>query len=146
MDLLHPNSTISTAYTGTFSMKNAIKLLLPIGLFSVSLLIGCFISDNYWKQLLLKKGYAEYDRKNGNWYMCEPQVVLLNTNEQALHTLEGGTVTINNYLKVLEEQIKNMEALNEIHLKELAEQDLLLEKYKKNIKLPPEPPKQTVAK
>jgi hypothetical protein len=60
--------------------------------------------------------------------------------------LEGGTVTINNYLKLLEDQIKNMEALNEIHVKELAEQDLLLEKYKKNIKLPPEPSKQTVAK
>ena len=92
--------------------------------------------ETKWQQLLLSKGYGEYNKKSGEWQLCEPEVVLLNRNTDAIKILNGGTVTINDYLKIVEGDLKDAQVRIETQAKELIEQDLQLEKYKKSIKIP----------
>jgi hypothetical protein len=94
--------------------------------------------DCKWQQLLLSKGYGEYNKKTGEWQLCEPEVVLLNHNTEAIKVLNGGTVTINDYLAIIETDLKRVQDKVEEQAKELIEQDLLIEKYKKSIKIPGE--------
>lgn len=92
--------------------------------------------ETKWQQKLLEKGYGEYNKKSGEWQLCEPEVVLLNRNTDAIKILNGGTVTINDYLKIVEGDLKDAQARIETQAKELIEQDLQLEKYKKSVKIP----------
>ena len=101
------------------------------------------IHTSNWRRLLLEKGYGEYNKKTGNWQLCEPEVVLLNHNTEAIKILNGGTVTISDYLKIVETDYREAQKRIEEQSKELIEQDLLLEKYKKSIKIPGESGKKT---
>jgi hypothetical protein len=94
--------------------------------------------ESKWQKMLLDKGYGEYNKKTGQWQLCEPEVVLLNHNTEAIKVLNGGTVTINDYLAIVETDLKRVQDKVEEQAKELIEQDLLIEKYKKNIKIPGE--------
>lgn len=100
--------------------------------------VGKDRSDDRWKKDLLERGYGEYNKRSGEWQLCEPEVVLLNHDTHAIQILNGGTVTIKDYLAVVEIDLKRVQDKVEEQAKELIEQDLLLEKYKKNIKIPGE--------
>lgn len=118
-----------------------INILKSVGIlcfFVIGILVGNFNSGLRWEKTLLKQGYGEYDKKTGKWKLCEPEVVLLNRNTEAIKILNGGTVTINDYVKIIEEDLKETKNRIESQIKELAEQDVLIEKYKKSIKLPAE--------
>ena len=101
-------------------------------------MLGTYNCNYNWQHNLLREGYGEYDRKTGEWQLCEPEVALLNRNTEAIKVLNGGQVTINDYINIVESDLKIARDKIEEQAKELVEQDLLLDKYKKNIKLPDE--------
>jgi len=108
------------------------------GVLYLGTVIGKKCTISVWQQELLSKGYGEYDKKTGVWHLCEPEVVLLNRNVEAIKVLNGGQLTINDYIKVVELDLKTAQKHIEDQTKELVEQDLLIEKYRKNIKIPGE--------
>jgi hypothetical protein len=128
----------------TIQMFNQkLKALSVVGFVSlITAVLGCELAyhkqESKWQQLLLSKGYGEYNKKTGEWQLCEPEVVLLNHNTEAIKVLNGGTVTINDYLTIIETDLKRVQDKVEEQAKELIEQDLLIEKYKKSIKIPGE--------
>ena len=101
-------------------------------------MLGTYNCNYNWQHNLLREGYGEYDRKTGEWQLCEPEVALLNRNTDAIKVLNGGKITINDYLTVIESDLKIARDKLEEQSKELVEQDLLLDKYKKHIKIPDE--------
>ena len=105
--------------------------------------VGKDRSDDRWKKDLLERGYGEYNKRSGEWQLCEPEVVLLNHDTHAIQILNGGTVTIKDYLVIVEGDLKRVQDKVEEQAKELIEQDLLLEKYKKSIKIPGESSEKT---
>ena len=105
--------------------------------------VGTDRTDDRWKKDLLEKGYGEYNKRSGEWQLCEPEVVLLNHDTHAIQILNGGTVTIKDYLVIVEGDLKRVQEKVEEQAKELIEQDLLLEKYKKSIKIPGESSEKT---
>jgi hypothetical protein len=117
---------------------NILKTIGVVGVFVAGAVLGDLNSSLRWEKNLLGHGYGEYNKKTGKWQLCEPEVVLLNRNTEAIKILNGGTVTISDYVKVIESDLSEAKAKVESQLKELAEQDVLIEKYKKNIKLPAE--------
>ena len=100
--------------------------------------VGTDRSDDRWKKDLLERGYGEYNKRSGEWQLCEPEVVLLNHDTHAIQILNGGQVTIKDYLVIVEGDLKRVQDKVEEQAKELIDQDLLLEKYKKSIKIPGE--------
>lgn len=107
-------------------------------LFLGGTVVGSNTAEDKWHKELLSKGYGEYHKKTGRWQLCEPEVVLLNRNTEAIKILNGGQVTVNDYLKIVESDLKDAQKRIEDQAKELIEQDLVLEKYKKSIKIPGE--------
>ena len=126
--------------TTTFEELTIMGTAVVISVLSLvaGIAVGKDRSDDKWKKELLEKGYAEFDKKTGEWHLCEPEVVLFNHDEQAQKTLHGGTVTIKDYIAYVETDLKRVQDKVEEQAKELIEQDLLIEKYKKNIKIPGE--------
>lgn len=122
---------------------NIFKTIGAVGIFVIGALLGDLNSNLRWEKNLLGHGYGEYNKKSGKWQLCEPEVVLLNRNTEAIRILNGGTVTISDYVKIIESDLTEAKAKVDSQLKELAEQDVLIEKYKKNIKLPAETTKTT---
>jgi len=127
----------------TKEMIKSTVTLLGVGVAIVSLfvggaMVGTTTAEDKWHTELLNKGYGEYHKKTGRWQLCEPEVVLFNRNTEAIKMLNGGQVTVNDYLKIVESDLKDAQKRVEDQAKELIEQDLLLEKYKKNIKIPGE--------
>lgn len=112
--------------------------LVVAGAFLMGSTLASYNTNTYWEQKLLREGYGEYNKKTGDWQLCEPEVVLLNHNTTAINILNGGTVTIKDYLTIVESDLKKTQDKLEEQTKELLDQDLLIEKYKKHIKLPPE--------
>jgi hypothetical protein len=112
--------------------------LAVAGAFFMGSTLASYNTNTYWEQKLLREGYGEYNKKTGDWQLCEPEVVLLNHNTTAINILNGGTVTIKDYLTIVESDLKKTQDKLEEQTKELLDQDLLIEKYKKHIKLPPE--------
>ena len=94
-------------------------------------MLGTYNCNYNWQHNLLREGYGEYDRKTGEWQLCEPEVALLNRNTDAIKVLNGGKITINDYLTVVESDLKIARDKLEEQSKELVEQDLLLDKYKR---------------
>lgn len=125
------------------AVSTAVAILVVVGMYIGGNLAGKYISDSKWQRDLLEKGYGEYDKKSGRWQLCEPEVVLLNRNTDAIKILNGGTVTINDYLKIVENDLKDAQNRIETQAKELIEQDLQLDKYKKSIKIPEKSVKNT---
>lgn len=122
---------------------NVFRTIGAVGIFVIGALLGDLNSNLRWEKNLLGHGYGEYNKKSGKWQLCEPEVVLLNRNTEAIKILNGGTVTISDYVKIIESDLTEAKAKVDSQLKELAEQDVLIEKYKKNIKLPAETTKTT---
>lgn len=126
----------TTVYEELTIMATAILMCILSLIAGIS--VGTGRTDDKWHKELLEKGYGEYNKKTGEWQLCEPEVVLFNQSEQALRTLNGGTVTIKDYVAYIETDLKRAQERVEEQAKELIEQDILIEKYKKNIKIPGE--------
>lgn len=105
----------------------------------ISALLGCLgitISVNYnnnkWQQALLDKGYAEYNSKTGHWQLCTHEQILLNTNN--ILSKEDGNkskVTLENYARTLENELKEQrQTINNLEIQTF-EQEKLLEKHRK---------------
>ena len=126
--------------TTTFEELTIMGTAVVISVLSLvaGIAVGTDRTDDRWKKDLLDKGYAEFDKRSGEWRLCEPEVVLFNQNEQAYKLLNGGTITIKDYVAYVETDLKRTQDRVEEQAKELIEQDILLEKYKKNIKIPGE--------
>lgn len=126
--------------TTTFEELTIMGTAVLISVLSIvaGVAVGKDRTDNRWRRELLESGYGEYNKKTGCWQLCEPEVVLLNHDTHAIQILNGGTVTIKDYLVIVEGDLKRVQEKVEEQAKELIEQDLLLEKYKKSIKIPGE--------
>lgn len=123
----------------TMIAVRAVVSALAVGtVFLLGTSLGTYNCNNNWQQKLLDEGYGEFNKKTGEWQLCEPEVVLLNHNTAAINILNGGIVTIKDYLAIVETDLKRAQDRVEEQAKELIDQDLLLDKYKKNIKIPGE--------
>lgn len=79
---------------------------------AVSVAYDTYLTDKQWKEMLLKEGYAEYDKKTGDWKLSKPEVVLFNIND-----LEGKAekmqIKIDDYLKALEAEVDKFQKQSE---------------------------------
>lgn len=79
---------------------------------SVAVCYDSYLNDKEWRELLLKEGYAEYDKKTGDWKLSKPEVVLFNIND-----LEGKAekmqIKIDDYLKALEAEVDKFQKQSE---------------------------------
>jgi opacity protein-like surface antigen len=79
---------------------------------AVSVAYDAYLTDKQWKEMLLKEGYAEYDKKTGDWKLSKPEVVLFNIND-----LEGKAekmqIKIDDYLKALEAEVDKFQKQSE---------------------------------
>lgn len=90
-------------------------LLTSIAILSVaavSVTYDTYLTDKEWREMLLKEGYAEYDKKTGDWKLSKPEVVLFNIND-----LEGKAekmqIKIDDYLKALEAEVDKFQNQSE---------------------------------
>ncbi len=74
------------------------------------------ITDNAWKKELLKRGYAEYDKKTGLFSLCSPDDVLFNLND-LISNKERISVKISDYLRKLEEEVDAFQKASETIIK-----------------------------
>ena len=79
---------------------------------AVSVTYDNYLTDKEWREMLLKEGYAEYDKKTGDWKLSKPEVVLFNIND-----LEGKAekmqIKIDDYLKALEAEVDKFQKQSE---------------------------------
>lgn len=86
--------------------------LAVLSVASVAVSYDSYLNDREWKEMLLKEGYAEYDKKTGDWKLSKPEVVLFNIND-----LEGKAekmqIKIDDYLKALEAEVDKFQKQSE---------------------------------
>lgn len=82
--------------------------------------LGAYIAtkanDMKWERLLISKGFAEYD-KNNVWQLSDIEY--------------KNTLSVKEYVAVLEQTIRNAYEHIEEQAKELVEQEFILKEYKK---------------
>jgi hypothetical protein len=107
------------------------NLILNIGFYIIGTASSVAYVNNKWEKTLVDKGYAEYDRKTKQWYLCSADEIVINTNDKSvIGDVPFGIESASVYIKYLLSELKNYKQQVEITEKQLLEKELLLEKAK----------------
>ncbi len=99
---------------------------------SIGITASIAIVNHQWEKALVDKGYAEYNNKTKEWYLCSADQIVLNTNDKSvIGDVPFGVTSASSYIKYLLNELKDQRQQVDILEKQLFEKENLLEKHRK---------------
>jgi hypothetical protein len=108
------------------------RTLVNVSFYVLGSAVSTVVVNNQWERSLVDKGYAEYNNKTKEWYLCSADQIVLNTNDKSvIGDVPFGISTASSYIKYLLNEVKDQKQQVDVLEKQLFEKESLLEKHRK---------------
>ena len=126
------NENKTCSLKSSFYSRPLINTVINISLYMLGAASTTAYVNNQWERTLVDKGYAEYNNKTKEWYLCSADQIVLNTNDKTvIGDVPFGITTASTYIKFLLNELKDRKQTVEVLEKQLVEKEMIIEKARK---------------